>query len=508
MSHQPLRRNPAPECDFDWMTDGASDSGSGFMFLKPDVNASVYAPSWKGTETILRAYPSLTYDNTGNFEPYRLDAGNSCKFSNFLRCYDVAWKVGDTSRPVSFLVNGPRDQRRGYDPDGTPLGVLYRRVSDAVRDAKNRRVPGPSFAGLLDGGDGRSAPLPYLKRVYLLQGLLLVHQSNYTYASGGIPPGADGAPACVFAVVGGPARASSRPSNSAGATLMRLFNERNPDFDGADDDFENRFLYGDPVNPASGRFIHFCQTGVSQKLVSRGAGNGSAHGASAGWRDAQASAAARAPGGSAQPVFGYDVWLSKDALPDGTSPVLSTPEDLQMMRSQWLYWEQALHFPDNDEQAAILNRLFPAEALIFAWQGSHRHWIAEETWAAYRGSVSVQAQTPAAITAPSATPAATGWRQGRQAGPQQEQDLVDFPPREENLTLTARTPAPTVDVLRPASLPAATPAVTPAATPAVTEPVTPAASPSRRDPRELARSTAAALAARRAAEQQGEGGKS
>lgn len=375
----------------------------GVKLVKPEHynKVQVRGPSWKGTETIIRPYPSLSYDDPNEFEPYRVKQNGEYIFGNWIRRYDVAWKVGKGQNKRTFIVHNPADGP--YDLNSTPLQVMCREISNAKKNP-NVIAKHPTFPMLMDWDSAASGtPLSWTKSVFLIQGALLVHGSKLKYGQSERgemqqPLGTGTEPTCIFTIPGGSPKASQ--TYAAGKVLMNMLNEQNNEYPDPED-FETRFKYGDPVSPDSGRFFVFKEAGsfVAQSMLQRpnaGMNRG-------GFRNNLAQASA---GGNAASNFkGYDVEIANFNLIDGTSPVMNDEAALNDIRSHWLYWEDVLWFPSLVEQARELNEVFDPDEIMYAFRGQDPDWITDETHRKYRGTVSVKAETPASVSRAPKAPA-------------------------------------------------------------------------------------------------------
>jgi hypothetical protein len=378
MASNPVRRRPPERApSYDWNTHGQQKMLQyGTYIFKPTVNVMVRRPTWKGTETIFRPYPSLDYVDPTKFEPYRLDAGGTAKMSNWIRRYDAAFMVGNPA--ITFLTEHP-DLGNSYDPSTTPLGIL----NSAIRSAIKNRQEQPGFGALINGEAGKGAQLERVNSVYLMQGLLMVHNSELQYGQGKVPPGAgDRAPCCLM-LKGG----TGGSQYSLGPKLVSILDEENPDFNGDPEDFENRYLHGDVVSMETGRYLRFFQQGADPR--NRYQAQPQARGAFSVQQQQQVG------GGNSKEIAGYDIHIEQ-FLQDGTPACLNTEEWFDTVRSKWLYWEEALYFPTYLEQAHMLNGSFPASAIVYAFENYNKDWITEETWNKFlqRESASVPAAPP------------------------------------------------------------------------------------------------------------------
>ena len=381
--------------------------------------ALCYGPSWNSTETVIRPYPSLSYDNPNELEPYRLDVRGSARFGNWIRRYDVAWRVGKGQNKRTFLMYDFNNSRP-FDLNSTPLNILCAKVTEAKKNASLIREH-PTFPLLFERDATGGNPLTWPKSVFLIQGALFVHNSKLKYGLNDknevrAPLGIGKEPSCIFAIPGGSPKTSS--SNAAGKLLLNLLNEENDSYDDPSD-FEARYKYGDPVSPDSGRFFVFKEAGtiVSQSFLMRDQEKRMMGGG--GFRNSMQFQSANNRGGKVD-FKGYDVEVVDIPLVDGTTPVMNDQETIADIKSHWMYWEEVLWFPTLTEQARELNEVFDPDEIVFAFSGCDPDWITDETWRKYRGTTSAQANTPPSVMA-----------DFRRSTPAVMDDPFGYPPGEE-----------------------------------------------------------------------------
>jgi hypothetical protein len=216
-----------------------------------------------------------------------------------------------------------------------------------------------------------------------MQGLLMVHNSELQYGNGKVPPGAGDRSPCVMMLPGG----FGGSQFSLGPKLLSMLEEEVEEYDGDPNDFERRFRYGDPVALATGRYIRMFQKGADPR--ERYQAQPQARGPLSFQKEQQQAAT--------KEIAGYEIHFDTE-LPDGTPACLDTPEWADTIREKWIYWEEGLDFPTYTQQAHLLNKVFPANAIVFAYENYNRDWITETTWDNYlkRESASVPAVPPGA----------------------------------------------------------------------------------------------------------------
>lgn len=372
---------------------GGGSANIGIKIVKPDVRAQVYSPSWSGTETIVRPFPSLSYSNPEEFEPYFNEEIG--QFGNWIRRYDCAWKIGKGQNKRTFLITNTSNSDF-YDCSQSPLSVMYNNLYKLKKDTK-AILQCPTLPGLFEGEANSSAPLSRPKNVYLIQGVLLVHGSQPKFGPdpntgrNRSPLGVGDSASCIFMIPGGSKREDSA---SAGKILLGMCSEENESYSDSSN-FEERFKYGDIVHPDHGRFIVFRQAGAppAASQIARPTAQAKR----------QASANLRGGAGNGRSFQGqsqyqgYEVELVDLPLLSGVTPRFNSPEDLADIRKHWLYWEEALYFPTPVEQARELNEAFDPAEIVLAFSGCDPDWITDETWKKYRGSVTARAETPPTV---------------------------------------------------------------------------------------------------------------
>jgi hypothetical protein len=359
MSQTP--RTTRPNDDYDWDSDGQIKRGSiGTYILKGDCDAIVKKPSWFRTETVIRPYPAVENpaDPNSGFEPYRfIDSTGRNRFSNWIRRYICAWGVGNPA--TTFLIKRPAGAVV-FDPATTPLGVLFRSINNAVK----RGQANPEWPPLVMANSGKSSMLTGPKECYLIQGALFRHDKKDFFGRFGDPLGWGKNPPLVLMI-----------SSGAGADLCERLNEERDGYRGDPNDFEARYVNGDPVGLENGRFIHFFEKGSNpyNRYQSQPQGNATDDGWSGG-------------GGKRTKDIGFDIYFSKEF--EGIKASLSKDGE-QMVRQKWRPWDQILYFPTEIEQAHMLFRCFPLSACIYAFEGVNKDWIPEDAYRRFTQAVSV-----------------------------------------------------------------------------------------------------------------------
>ncbi len=241
----------------------ASGGQMQYKLLKPeyaskvDIRKPAYDKNGKGA-TVFRPFPCRSYaDPMNSFEPYRCDPGGANYFGYWIHKMCVAWNVGNPA--TTFIIQPPSRSNIPFDMRATPLGILHRAVSNAVKKGKGKGdqwgpavqrafQPPPGMLLLWDGateGDqNKSAILTWPQYIHAMQGALPYHGGkNLTDSATGIP-GFGNNPTCMFLLTQG-------PSN----LLLSALNAEKPAFRGDPADFENRYVYGDPVALEHGCYV-------------------------------------------------------------------------------------------------------------------------------------------------------------------------------------------------------------------------------------------------------------
>ena len=363
-----IRQKPQRD-DYNWEQHGQTSSNKfGVSLFKPGVNAEARKPSYKGTLTVFRPFPCLSYEDPNNsFEPYRVDPEGRAHFGPWIRRYDCAWGVGNN--PQTFLLHDPSAHSLPPDKYHSPLGVLYRAVEDAC---KKGHPLISEWQPLREGGVGRGKKLTPPSELYLMQGIIMVIDSKPQFGQGKIPIGwgAKG-PTCFLMV-----------SKALGQRILELCDQENANFKGDKRNFEARYANGDVVSPETGRYIYIFQKGHDPREKFNATAS-----MSSGPVDLDTTmdpnAVRSGSGGSRELDAGYDAYMDKTY--GNISAALAKDNQKDMIRSKWLFWKDALWFPTYQEQAKILWGQFPKSACVYAWKDHNPTWISPEMWAEFKG---------------------------------------------------------------------------------------------------------------------------
>jgi len=356
---------PRPPSGYNAARDLPSQQGSiGTYIIKPGCDIQVKKPSWEGKETVFRIYPALDRAAPAErFEPYRHNPGSDATLSDVLRRYDVAWSVGNPA--ATFILHDPADQDTLYDKWQTPLGILYRSISQACKSNAGH----PEWYPLLQGATGKSAALTPPKEAWFVQGSMIKHADKLTARDGRMPMGWPPNPPLLIML-----------SQQAGKKLKDMLDQENEGVELAppqgpeeyDAYFKARYKYGDVVGVNAGKFVHIFEKGHDPRdryqahptIRSSQSPFGAAGGPSVG----------RSSSSQDDEFRGYDLFFSDDAGL-GFPATLNQPHQLEAVRKQWRWWEDFILILDYRAQAHLLFRLFPPSACFYAFDSVDKTWV-------------------------------------------------------------------------------------------------------------------------------------
>ncbi len=272
---------------------------------------------------------------------------------------------------TTFLI---KKQHRLYDPWSSPLGILYRAIENAC---KKGEAKDPAWYPLREQGMNKGKALRGPSELYLMQGVLLKHDKTEYGGPKGPPLGWGKNPTLVFML-----------SKDAGKHLVDLLNKENEGYSGAPDDWEARYVAGDPVSPLSGRFLHFWEKGTDPKgrYRSQPTEQPQQSGGSA-FDDMDTELSASQGGANRQmEAKGFEVEIT---TVHNNRTANFNDAGMQQIRDHWQDWDDILYTPTEIEQAHLLADCFPASAIIYAFEPHNRDWIADKCWHALRNPTSV-----------------------------------------------------------------------------------------------------------------------
>jgi hypothetical protein len=323
---------------------GAADS-----IFKPAVRNQVNGwglPYKQGPFTI-RIWPGVCRESPSEFDPYRWPADDPLDplgWGDWIRHYPAVRGMGNP--PVTFIQYDYADPNAG-DPQMTPAWLLYRNIDQAVTASQER----PGWAQLLRGSNNRRAQLSKPSEMYMVQGAVISFKGRFYSPPKGF------ADNDKLIVVHMPV--------SAGAALLNCCNAEVPNYQGDPNDFEHRYVNGDPIALDHGRFTTFYSLpeGDPRQVQQQQAPQG--------WQQ-QAGVRASGPQQQQEPM-GYGCFM--EPVFANMSASMTPVKDV--VRSKTRLWDDLLWFPTLEEQARILATRFPPDVIMYAWQ-SHPDWIPEE----------------------------------------------------------------------------------------------------------------------------------
>lgn len=360
----------------------------GIHIIRPGCNIQVKKPSWNGTETVFRPFPSVRHDKPDEFWPYRIDPEGSNYFGHCIRRYPCAWGVGTPG--VTFLLNDPAAGDRTFDVWNTPVGILYKVIEQACKQGQGR----PEWYPLREGGKGRGKALGAPRDLYLMQGVMLKHNDKPTFDAKRAPLGWGANPTLILML-----------SSGAGENLVKQLNLENEPYHGDPRDFEARYVNGDPFGLENGRYMHFYESGHDPRLKLASQPTG---GKGPDPFNATGGGGPENRGGS-DDIRGFEMFMTKELTPGGVSARFDDPGRVATVRDKWWHWEDILFFPTPEEQVRLLAKSFPASAILYAFSGAYDSWIPEDVRkiAVAALSINVPVQPPASPLNPFGGPLAT-----------------------------------------------------------------------------------------------------
>jgi hypothetical protein len=315
----------------------SADDDRGGYYFRPGTVSSWSAPFDKG-ELVFRPFPMISTTEPSGWEPYRWSSRHPempLEFGDWIRGYPAMCNAGSPS--VSFLCWDPANPAV-EDKKSTPGYVLH----SAIRTAVSRGQDRPGWAATLEGRTGRGALLPRPTTLYFIQGALVQHGTQaYT------PPKGLAAEDKPLAVV---------LKRSAGKALLAQLQLEAPGYAGDPDDFEHRYVNGDPVSLATGRFITIYTLGKDPRQARQA------------W---QIGGPAQSQAAGDSNAKGYGAFLSPVFAGNPASMAAWEP----FIRTKIRPWDQVLLIPTLEEQAAMLGDKFTPEMIMYAWADTHPEWV-------------------------------------------------------------------------------------------------------------------------------------
>lgn len=347
--------------------------------LRPDVrNLWYYNMNYaENGLNVIRIWPNVAHDEQGNkvWTPFRNSLDVPMDFGDWIRRYPVARKIAGTH--LTFIIGDPS---REYDFSQKPINVLHDAVQSAIKAGQER----PGWARLLERSQ-QGQLLQKSSYVYMVQCGLFQHGTKSTFKEGKGFPGVH--PDCAGIVL--------EITEAAGRSMLALMDQRREvAADVPLDDFETRFVHGDPISWDHGRFVVFYRKMDGDPRLRR---------------NYNAAASSISPlgslnlGASAQnaKTGGYDCFIEPTVeLPvHGMINAIAPPDIRPSLESKIKPWDDILYFPSEVEQAHMIAPLYPADLIMYAFS-DHPDWIPESVRAAAVASVSAAVPAGFGFSAP------------------------------------------------------------------------------------------------------------
>lgn len=309
-------------------------------------------PSWNGTETIFRFLPIWDAESS-SWGPCRVPEDQG-RYGSWQVCFEAVRNFGEPG--VTMLLCDGTDN--SYDPyHQNPCWLLYR----SIKDACDRKQAKSEWYPLFQKGQARSAPLARPSEILLCQALVFRHRSKNTFGAGRPPLGFDqGDPTIVVEL-----------AKSAAQAMFTELDRRSDQYEGVDPDDPKSFVHPDIVSLNSGAFVHFYQLGFDPREKTQEAQQGfDPYSAKSGHGLMQ-------PRNKEDIGYGAYITTTLDGTEKGITAALKGHEKKIKQKAQ--PWEKLLHFPSDEEQAHIINKLFPATAVYYAFNDDHPDWVLPDT---------------------------------------------------------------------------------------------------------------------------------
>lgn len=336
--------------------------------LRPDVrNLYYYGLNYaENGLNVIRVWPNIGHDEHGNkvWTPFRNSLDVPMDFGDWIRRYPVARKVAGTH--LTFIIGDPA---REYDFSHKPINVLHDAVQSAIKAGQER----PGWARLLE----RSSQGQLLSRssyVYMVQCGLFQHGAKSTFKDGKGFPGVH--PECAGIVM--------ELTEAAGRSMLTLLDQRREvSADVPLDDFETRFVHGDPISWEHGRFVVFYRRTDGDPRTRRSYGAQASSVSPLGSLNLGQQAAGKIAGG-------YDCFIEPTVEIPGQGLINASvpPEIRPSLENKIKAWDEILYFPSDVEQAHLIAPLYPADLVMYAFS-DHPDWIPESVRNAAVAAVSV-----------------------------------------------------------------------------------------------------------------------
>lgn len=327
---------------------------------------------------VIRIWPNITHDEHGNkvWTPFRNSLDVPMDFGDWIRRYPVARKIAGTH--LTFIIGDPA---REYDFSQKPINVLHDAVQKAIKAGQER----PGWSRLVDRS-GAGQLLQKSQYIYLVQCGLFMHGTKSAFKDGKGFPGVH--PDCYGVVM--------ELTEAAGRNMLTMMDQRREvSSDVAYDDFEARFVNGDPISWDHGRFVVFYRKQDGDPRVRRAYSSSPASISPLGSLNVGAAT-------QKSSTAGYDCFIESvaEVPPQGMINAITPAELRTAIESKIKPWDDILWFPSEIEQAHMIAPLYPADLVMYAF-GDRPEWIPDAVRAAAVGAVS--AAVPAGLNFGTAT---------------------------------------------------------------------------------------------------------
>lgn len=302
----------------------------------------------------IRIFPTLRSDDPKKFEPIRYSTDPQ-DFTQWMLRVPAARYCGveGGQRFTAFLHMPSTDS--SYDPwQVNPYHVLYgsaRRAFKRGRFSESRRW-NPDWNSIVNG---RDAGLRSPDALCVAQGLVYENGQDKYFKQNGIALGEGTQDGTIIIQM----------TKSAGEALFNALELPNEKWNGAGDDWENAYKYGDIIAPKQGRFvcIHDPDAFPKEEIL-----------------PSKKPRVGRAKDRNAKKDFtSYSVIIRKTYESRGQKVSPSLADKTDMLRKRIRFWPDVLRIPSHEELAAWIAHGFKPvpKLLIFAWQ-DHPEFLTDE----------------------------------------------------------------------------------------------------------------------------------
>jgi len=316
----------------------------GNYLLKPSAGCDMWSPAYNSGVTTIRVLPvpDPYHEGAGPapFDPYRFpaeDPNDPLGFGDWVRRYPALRNMGDPG--ITCIIADPADEQI-VDAQSTPGYVLYNNIKRAIDQGQER----PGWGMLMKGGRNRGAQLPKPGEVYLVQCFIMQYKSKPYPA----PRGFSAEEQPIVMELG----------TSAGNAMLREFRAEYENYQGDPNDFESRYLCGDPISLHAGRFVNFytLAEGDPRQFQQQGAQQGG------GWNQGGQSGNWQ-QGGNQREEIGYGCFCEPQF--NGIPATLADFE--QVVRSKVKPWDEIVNVMSIEQQAQLLADKFPPDVIMYGW---------------------------------------------------------------------------------------------------------------------------------------------